>query len=124
MIEQTLNCCFYTWPRDVRDLLIAAASTSLAPCASVFETRSDPARSHRVNVPVEMAPDILSRPSTVIINIKCDRELESKNVKVSTRSIISSLKKYLIKIKIQSMYFSFKHYSCHKFMVTWEHNNC
>ena len=49
-----------TWPREVSDLLMAAASTSLFPVASDFPTLSDPARSHNVNVPVETTPEARS----------------------------------------------------------------
>ncbi len=57
---------------------MAAASMSLFPCASVLATRSDPARSHRVSVPSEIAPLALSRPSTVIMKIRCERELRKE----------------------------------------------
>lgn len=40
-----------TWPSADSDLLIAAASTSLCPVASVLEILSEPAKSTRVSVP-------------------------------------------------------------------------
>ncbi|KAK0140423.1 Zinc finger protein 277 [Merluccius polli] len=64
---QTLTC-----PRAVRDLLMAAASTSLSPFASVLEMRSEPARSHRVNVPREVTPETRSTPSTVSVRTRGD----------------------------------------------------
>lgn len=68
----------HTCPRDDRDLLMAAASINLWPVASLLETLSDPARSHKVKVPVDTAPDALSWPSTVIMKIRCDRELGNR----------------------------------------------
>ena len=61
---------------------------SLLPVASVFATRSDPARSHSVSVPREVAPLALSRPSTVIINIKCERELQFKKCTYGHENLI------------------------------------
>lgn len=55
---------FRTCPSAVRDLLMAAASTSRWPSASVFEIRSEPARSHKVSVPRVVSPDTWSEPST------------------------------------------------------------
>lgn len=55
---------FRTCPSAVRDLLMAAASTSRWPSASVFEIRSEPARSHKVSVPRVVSPDTGSEPST------------------------------------------------------------
>ena len=68
----------FTCPSDVSDLLMAAASMRRFPCASVLLTRSDPARSHSVSVPSDVAPDARSRPSTVIMNTRCDRELQGE----------------------------------------------
>ena len=57
---------------------MAAASTNLCPSASVLEILSEPARSHRVKVPLDIAPVILSVPSTFNNSTKCDRELKQR----------------------------------------------
>ena len=67
-----------TCPSADSDLLIAAASTSLCPSASVFEILSEPARSHNTRVHLVIAPVTLSRPSTDSINTRWERELNIK----------------------------------------------
>lgn len=67
-----------TCPSAVRDLLMAAASTSLWPSASVLEIRSEPARSHKVRVPREVSPETWSEPTTSSATTRCDRELRTK----------------------------------------------
>jgi hypothetical protein len=53
-----INCCFWfanediTFPRALRLALICLASSSLVPLEVVLLTRSDPAKSTRVNLPV------------------------------------------------------------------------
>lgn len=64
-----------TCPSAVRDLLIAAASTSRWPSASVLEIRSEPARSHRLSVPRVVWPVTWSEPSTSSATSRWEREL-------------------------------------------------
>ena len=64
-----------TWPSAVKDLFIAAASTSLCPVASVLEIRSDPARSTSVKAPCVTAREMWSVPWTRRISRRWEREL-------------------------------------------------
>jgi len=64
-----------TCPRADKDLLIAAASTSLMPEASLREILSDPARSTSVSLPLLVALDTVSKPSTFKVKRRWDLEL-------------------------------------------------
>ena len=64
-----------TWPSADSDLLMAAASTSLCPVASVLEILSEPAKSTRVSVPRVMAFVTLSVPWSRRSRRRCEREL-------------------------------------------------
>ncbi|KAG9342287.1 hypothetical protein JZ751_016789 [Albula glossodonta] len=80
----TLTC-----PKAVRDLLMEAASSSLGPLASVLEMRSDPARSHRVRVPWEVTPEIVSVPSTRSVRMRWERELLAETGKLKLQEVTS-----------------------------------
>lgn len=56
-----------TCPNAERDLLMAAASTSLWPVASLFDILSDPARSTRVSRPLVVVPETRLKPSVWIM---------------------------------------------------------
>ncbi len=66
-----------TCPNAERLLLMAAASTSLIPDASLREILSDPARSTRVNLPLVVALETTSNPSTLRKNRRWERELHA-----------------------------------------------
>ena len=64
-----------TCPRADKDLLIAAASTSRIPEASLRDILSEPAKSTKVRRPLLVALETVSKPSTFRVNRRCDLEL-------------------------------------------------
>ena len=69
------------------------ASASVCPCAPVFPTRSDPARSTRETFARRTASLPGSRRSTAIVNTQCDR-VEARFMGVSvTARFVSPMKR-------------------------------
>merc|ERR1719330_1815725 len=64
-----------TSPRAVNDLLISMASFCVLPVASDFFSRSEPPRSHKRILPLNVSRVSLLTLVTLILNIRCDLEL-------------------------------------------------
>mmetsp|Transcript_36777 Transcript_36777/g.97192 ORF Transcript_36777/g.97192 Transcript_36777/m.97192 type:complete len:302 (+) Transcript_36777:2507-3412(+) len=80
-LESRYGTCFSprarvlrTLPRAESDLLIACASLSVAPDASVLESRSEPARSTRESLPTYWSPLLVIRVRTVSVTTMCERD--------------------------------------------------
>ena len=69
-----LPSALITSPSAERDLLMFCASFSLSPVASVFESRSEPAKSIRCSFPTLLVPSMRFFPLTANVKMECDRE--------------------------------------------------